>query len=137
MSGRRRRRSADPMPSTRGRMRRWSGTARLLFLLAGVLLATWLGVEGIRQLLGDGNGQSVQGVILQVEASSLTIVDSFTLRSNEGEVLVFEIAPDAARDPREGFVAGHLRSHAVLAQQVAISYREEDGRLLAERMEDK
>lgn len=137
MSGRRARRpTTSTVPGERAQ-RGLPRAASVLVFVAGAVVATWLGIEGIRQLVDEGDGPSVQGVILEVEASSLTVIDSFTLRSNGGETLVFEIAPDAARDPREGFVAGHLRSHAVLAEQVAIFYHEEDGRLLAERMEDR
>ena len=83
---------------------------------------------------GDGDG-SASGVIIDVQATSLTAIESFTLRTNDGETLVFRVAPDATRDPTEGFVPGHLRSHAVAAGQVTVFYREEDGQLLALRLE--
>ena len=101
----------------------------------GVLIALVVPACG-----GDGVSvaeRSAVGVILQVEASSITQVDSFTLRSNDGETLVFRIAPDARPDPQEGFVASHLRSHAALAEQVEVFYREENGELLALRLVDR
>lgn len=106
-------------------------------MMTAGLLGGWLAYDGVTDLLGGDGGPSAQGVILRVEASSLTVVDSLTLRTNDGRTLVLKIAPDAARDPREGFVAGHLRSHASLVQQVEIFYREQDGDLLAERLEDR
>ena len=86
---------------------------------------------------GNGGERSVVGVIIDVQASSLTRIDSFTLRENDGATLVFEVAPDAAQDPREGFFPGHLRTHALAAEQVEVFYREEDGRLLALRLEHR
>ncbi len=65
---------------------------------------------------------------------SITEVASFTLLGDDGEVLEFDVAPDAARDPVEGFFPGHLREHALATQLVKIVYREEDGRLLALRL---
>lgn len=82
---------------------------------------------------GDGE-RSAAGVIIDVQATSLTQIDSFTLRDNEGRVLVFRIAPDVTDDPQEGFLPSHLRSHAVLAEQVVVFYREEQGELLALRL---
>jgi hypothetical protein len=81
---------------------------------------------------GCGDGEpTATGVIIEVEASSLTEVDAFVLQTNDGERLSFGVAPDAQRDPQEGFVASHLRSHASLGEQVSIAYRSEDGQLLA------
>jgi hypothetical protein len=80
------------------------------------------------------NEQSVSGVIIDVVAPSLTELNSFTLRSNDGRDLVFHIAPDARPEPAEGFVPGHLRTHSVEAAQVEVFYREENGELLALRM---
>jgi hypothetical protein len=86
---------------------------------------------------GGSSEQSVVGVIIDVQSTSLTSIERVTLRSDAGETLVFRIAPDAARDPVEGFVPGHLRSHAVLAEKVKVFYREEGGELLALRLEDQ
>ncbi|MDP3768988.1 MAG: hypothetical protein Q8S13_13305, partial [Dehalococcoidia bacterium] len=75
---------------------------------------------------GDSGGEkSAKGIVVDVEAGSLTNIESFTLRTNAGEELVFGIAPDATQDPQEGFFPSHLRSHAVLAEQVRVFYREE------------
>jgi len=78
----------------------------------------------------DGNS-TAEGVILEVEASTLTEVESFTLLVEGGEVLTFKIAPDASQDREEGFVPGHLRSHALASERVEIVYRVEDGDRLA------
>ena len=82
----------------------------------------------------DDGEQSVQGVILEVEAASITEVASFTLLGDDGEVFEFGIAPDAARDLAEGFLPGHLRGHALAAQEVTVFFREEGDTLLALRL---
>ncbi len=97
--------------------------------LAGIALAS----------CGDGNSdgdrdRSVEGVIIDVQAASAAEIESFTLRSNDGETLVFQVAPDAVADLREGFIPSHLRSHAAIGEQVQILYREEGGKLLALRL---
>jgi hypothetical protein len=97
----------------------------LCLLLAALLVAC-----------GGGSGEhSVVGVIITVNAPSLTELDSFTLRDQHGQMLTFHIAPDAARDPQEGFVAGHLRSHALAAEKMRITYRKQGDELLAEKLE--
>ena len=106
------------------------GSSGGLSLAAGLLLAAAL-VAGC----GGGGERSVTGVIMEVQSTSLTQIDSFTLRDNGGRTLVFAIAPDASQDPREGFFPGHLRTHALAVEQVTVFYREEDGELLALRLE--
>ena len=108
-------------------MTRAAVLAALLVLSLGIVAACGGG--------GDGE-RSVEGIITAVEAEGLTQIDSFTMRTNDGETLVFHIAPDARPDPEEGFVPGHLRSHAVAAEQVRVYYREENGELLATRLVD-
>ncbi len=93
-----------------------------------------LGLSVIALACGSGE-RSVEGVILQVEAVSLTETASFTLLGDDAEVLEFTIAPDAASDSLEGFFPGHLREHALATQLVTVFYREESGRLLALRLE--
>ena len=102
------------------------------FFAASILIALAIGACG-----GENSEKSAVGVIIDVQASSLTEIDSFTLRTNEGQTLVFRIAPDARPDLEEGFVPGHLRSHAALAEQVEVFYREESGELLALRLVDR
>lgn len=75
------------------------------------------------------------GVIIDVQSTSISAVDSFTLRDNDGETLTFRVAPDAVDDPIEGLFPSHLRTHALAAEQVTVIYREENGALLVLRLE--
>ena len=78
--------------------------------------------------------RSEVGVILEVDAISLTEVESFTLLIDGGQVVTFQIAPDATSDPEEGFFPGHLREHALVSQEVEVFYQEQDGQRLAQRL---
>ncbi len=94
-----------------------------------------LGLAVVTLACGNGGDErSVEGVILEVEAVSITEAASFTLLGDDGEVFDFGIAPDAARDLAEGFFPGHLRGHALAAQEVTVFFREEGDVLLALRL---
>jgi len=78
--------------------------------------------------------QTVAGFVADVKSSSITQVESFTLRTPEGQELVFRVG----RLELDGgaFPAGHLREHMALAQAVAVAYREENGERVAYRLAD-
>ena len=109
-----------------------AGGRAALFGLAAFIAATFL----LATACGSDE-RAVVGVIVDVQASSLAEVESFTLRTDDGELLTFRLAPEAPRSGEEAFVASHLRSHASLAQRVQVVYREEDGELLAVRLKDE
>ena len=96
-------------------------------------LVAALAVAGARG--GGPRGRSVAGVIIEVQATSITAIESFTLRDNDGETLTFRVAPDAVDDPIEGLFPSHLRTHTLAAEQVTVTYREENGTLLVLRLE--
>ena len=85
---------------------------------------------------GGGDSNRVAGVIINVEAPSLTQLNSFTLHTDDGRTLVFHIAPEASRDPQQGFIGGHLRSHLLEASKVEITYRKQGDELLALKLRD-
>ena len=84
---------------------------------------------------GSDGPRSATGVIIDVQATSLTDIVAFTLHGDDGKTYVFHVAPDAARDPQEGFFPGHLRSHAVAAERVRVFYRANGDELLAYKLE--
>lgn len=79
--------------------------------------------------------RSVEGIIIKVDVASLTQVETFTMRDNDNNIIVFRIAPDARQDLEEGFVPSHLREHAVAVGQVKVFYRVEGGEFLALKIE--
>ncbi len=82
-----------------------------------------------------GGERSIEGIIISVDAASLTQVETFTVRDNDNNIIVFRIAPDATQDPQEGFFPSHLREHAVAVGQVKVFYRVEDGEYFALKLE--
>jgi hypothetical protein len=74
------------------------------------------------------------GFVVDVQSSSITQVDSFTIRTPEGAELVFRVGP--LELDGGAFPAGHLREHMALAQAVAVAYREEGGERVAFRLAD-
>ena len=98
-------------------------------------LAVLLSTVAVVAFACGGGDRSESGVILDVAGSSLTQVDSFTLLVDDGDVLTFQIAPDASKDLAEGFFPGHMRGHALAAEKVTVYFREENGVLLGLRLE--
>lgn len=78
--------------------------------------------------------KSAAGIVVAVDQASLTDIRSFTLRTETGEMLTFQIG---ALDVSSGaFPANHLREHMATASAVAVAYTDEDGALVAVRLVD-
>ena len=81
--------------------------------------------------------QTARGVLLDVVSPSIQQVDRFTLRTDDGQVLSFVAAPDfnASATPQGGglhaMTPGHMRQHMALADPVLVTYRQENGVLVA------
>ena len=73
----------------------------------------------------------MRGVLLDVESPSIQKVDSFTVRSDEGEELHFVTAPDFNAGVSHLMTPGHMRQHMALADPVEVTYREDGGNLVA------
>jgi hypothetical protein len=79
-------------------------------------------------------GVDVVGIVTSIQASSPAQVTSFTLRTDSGQVLTFELG----RVPLSAgsFPPGHLHDHLASAQPVVVSYFPEGGRLVAYHLRD-
>ena len=75
--------------------------------------------------------QSVRGVLIDVQARGLQQLDSFTLRSDDGQELTFVPAPNFNEGQSHAMSPGHMRQHMALADPVTVTYRDENGRLVA------
>jgi len=81
--------------------------------------------------------QTARGVLLDVVSQGIQQVDRFTLRTDDGQVLSFVAAPDfnASTTPQGGglhaMTPGHMRQHMALADPVLVTYRQENGVLVA------
>src|SRR5438067_3455696 len=74
---------------------------------------------------------SVRGVLLDVEAPSLTQVDTFSVRDDHGKVWDFHAAPDFNAGATHVMTPGHMRQHMALGDPVTITYRSEGSTLVA------
>ena len=73
------------------------------------------------------------GVVVAVDARSLTDVRSFTLRVAGGETLVFSLAK---LENGAEFPPGHLGEHVGSGEPIEVTYRNDDGTLNAIRISD-
>ena len=77
---------------------------------------------------------SAEGLVLAVDQPSLARVNSFTLRTDAGEEIEFEVGKlDMSRG---GFNAGHLREHMALASRITVDYVANGTTLIATRLAD-
>ena len=88
-----------------------------LVLLAAVLVAA--GLTGC-----DDGGQTTSGIVIDVQQSSPANVTGFTMRTDDGRVMIFRVGPTSTADGT--FPAVHLRDHLATAQRVAVRYVETD-----------
>jgi hypothetical protein len=75
--------------------------------------------------------QTVRGVLLDVSSTNLQQVDTFTVRADDGRELSFIVAPNFNADVSHAMTPGHMRQHMALADPVLVTYREQDGKLVA------
>ena len=75
----------------------------------------------------------IEGVILEVNASSLSEVATFTLRADDGRSWEFEVGP---LENAEEFPPAHLHEHQATSTPVRVFFRSEPSRLVAYRVED-
>ncbi len=103
----------------------------IVVLTAGA--AILLGGTGNPDPEGPAGAQSVVGVIVGVDAASLTDVRGFTLRTSDGRSTRFDIG---VLENGTEFPPGHLVEHQSTAQPVRVWYRTEGERKVAIRLED-
>ena len=74
------------------------------------------------------------GIVIAVDQASVTAVRSFTLRTNDGQELVFSVGTLDLDD--DAFPANHLREHMALAEPINVEYRTEGTDRVAFRLTD-
>jgi hypothetical protein len=80
-----------------------------------------------------GATRTETGVVVDVDATSLTDVTAFTIRVPDGGEIRFRI--DRLENGAE-FPPGHLQEHVATSQPVVVFYRDEGGERVAYRLED-
>ncbi len=98
--------------------------AAVAVVLLAVIAATVLG----------GPGRRVEtGVVVAVQATSLTDVEGFSIRTQDGRTVDFRVG---TVENATTFPPGHLAEHKVSLVPVRVTYVEESGALVAVRLED-
>lgn len=77
---------------------------------------------------------SATGIVIAVDQSSVTKVNSCTLRTNAGEELVFGVGTLDLTNG--GFNAGHLREHMATVTRIVVEFDLVGGKRLANRLTD-
>ena len=96
-------------------------------VLAAILVAEPSGPD-----LPPGTEQ-LTGVVVAVDAVSLSDVRGFTLRSPGGELVEFSLR---ALENGTDFPPGHLAEHQATAEPVRVTFRSEDDERFAVRIDD-
>ena len=109
-----------------------SSRARLAILFVGVLVAVALAFFAATMLGGAGRRVET-GVVVAVQATSLSSVQGFSIRTADGRTIDFRVGTieNAAQFP-----PGHLAEHKVSLVPVRVTYVEEAGGPVAVRLED-
>ncbi len=77
---------------------------------------------------------SAEGIVIAVDQPSITKVNSFTLRTDAGEALVFGVGTLDLTNG--GFNAGHLREHMATGTGIVVDFTLIDGKRVANRLTD-
>ncbi|MDP8923397.1 MAG: hypothetical protein M3O34_11040 [Chloroflexota bacterium] len=96
-------------------------------VLAVALILIGLSLSGCA---GEPTTGAVRGLLTDVQAASLTMLREVELRAEDGRVLRFTVDGDT------GITPGHAREHMVNAEPVTVTYRSEQGKLVALRIDD-
>lgn len=103
-------------------------TSRLRRVAALVILTMLLAVACATSS-SDATG-TVRGVLLQVQASSISRADEIEVRADDGRVLRFAVSEEVSMTP------GHLREHMLFGQPVTVTYRVAPSGLVAVDIQD-
>jgi hypothetical protein len=75
--------------------------------------------------------RTAHGVLLEVQSPGIQQVERFTLRTDDGQELTFVAAPNFNAGASHAMTPGHMRQHMAMADPVTVTYREENGALIA------
>ena len=107
--------------------------ARRALLLANLAHALNAVVAFVGGSLARPAALTETGVVIGVDAASLTDVRAFTLRTDDGRTVEFRIGE---LQTAAAFPPGHLGEHQAAATPIVVPYRQEAGERLAIRLED-
>ncbi|HEY8847060.1 MAG TPA: hypothetical protein VIM24_10405 [Candidatus Limnocylindrales bacterium] len=106
---------------------------RRIAILAGIVVAMVIFAAVAAIVLG-GPGRRVEtGVVVGVEATGLTSVQGFSIRTADGRTVDFRIG---TLENGATFPPGHLGEHRVTLVPIRVTYVDQDGMHVAVRLED-
>jgi len=120
--------TTDPSPSPATS----TGRQRLALLLGAVVLVVLLAVVATMVLGGPGR-QVETGVVVAVQATSLSDVRGFSIRTADGRTVDFRVG---TIENATQFAPGHLAEHKVSLVPIRVTFVQESGGPVAVRLED-
>jgi hypothetical protein len=119
---------AGAPPSTAG-----AASVRRLIIPAAIAIIAVVVAVVAANLIG-GPGRKVEtGVVVAVEATSLTSVQGFSIKTGDGRTVDFQVGK---LENGAVFPPGHLAEHRVSLVPIRVTYIDEGGRPVAIRIED-
>jgi hypothetical protein len=109
-----------------------AGGSRLLVLVAAVAAIVVLAVAA-RTIVGGPGRQVETGIVVAVEATSLSDVQGFSIRTSDGRTVDFRVG---TIEDATTFAPGHLAEHKVSLVPIRVTYVDEAGSHVAVRLED-
>ena len=100
-----------------------TGRRRLVLLLAIVVAVIALAVVAATILGGPGRRVET-GIVVAVEATSLSSVQGFSIRTADGRTVDFRVG---ALENASTFPPGHLAEHKVSLVPIQVTYVDRDG----------
>jgi hypothetical protein len=99
----------------------------------GVAIAIVAGFFILIMSLGRPAARTEVGIVVSVEAVSLTDVRSFTIRTHDGRTVAFRVGQ---LENGAQFPPGHLGEHQATGSPIEVTYRDEGGEHVAIRLDD-
>ena len=108
-------------------------TARRIGVGVGMLVAAVALAVVVISTVGQAASQTETGLVIAVDSSGLTEVRGFTIRTNDGKTVDFRVG---VLQNGAQFPPGHLLEHVATGVKVVVTYRRENGELVAIRLDD-
>ena len=106
---------------------------RRLVVLGAVAVALVALVIVAATILGGPARQEARGIVVSVQATGLSNVQGFSIRTQDGRTVDFRIG---RLETAATFPPGHLAEHTVTLAPVVVTFVERDGTRVAVRIED-
>ena len=124
--------TGDPGSGTGRAAGRPAGVSRFVILIAAVAAIVVLAVA-VTTILGGPGRQVETGIVVAVQATSLSDVQGFSIRTTDGRTVDFKVG---TIENATTFAPGHLAEHKVSLVPIRVTYLDEAGSHVAVRLED-